>query len=96
MFQNTVLLKCIFIVKSELFGKGGLNMSVASVIKYEGDNSTFIWKHPCEDFNSLTQLIVHESQWFRQQFDNFFNYTLHDIINSFVKVFIRYLLPFVN
>ncbi len=32
------------------------------VIKYEGDNSTFIWKHPCEDFNSLTQLIVHESQ----------------------------------
>ena len=35
---------------------------IADVIKYEGDNSTFIWKHPCEDFNSLTQLIVHESQ----------------------------------
>lgn len=35
---------------------------VADVIKYEGDNSTFIWKHPCEDFNSFTQLIVHESQ----------------------------------
>lgn len=35
---------------------------IAEVIKYEGDNSTFIWKHPCEDFNSLTQLIVHESQ----------------------------------
>lgn len=32
------------------------------VLKYEGDNSTFIWKHPSEDFNSLTQLIVHESQ----------------------------------
>ncbi|MBP3437584.1 MAG: SPFH domain-containing protein [Clostridia bacterium] len=32
------------------------------IIKYEGDNSTLIWKHPCEDFNSLTQLIVHESQ----------------------------------
>ncbi len=32
------------------------------VIKYEGDNSTFVWKHPCEDFNSLAQLIVHESQ----------------------------------
>lgn len=32
------------------------------VIKYEGDNSTFIWKHPCEDFYSMTQLIVHESQ----------------------------------
>ncbi|MBQ7036474.1 MAG: SPFH domain-containing protein [Clostridia bacterium] len=35
---------------------------IAEVIKYEGDNSTFIWKHPCEDFNSLTQLVVHESQ----------------------------------
>ncbi len=35
---------------------------ITSVIKYEGDNSTFIWKHPEEDFNGLTQLIVHESQ----------------------------------
>ena len=38
------------------------NSKIADIIKYEGDNSTFIWKHPCEDFNSLTQLIVHESQ----------------------------------
>lgn len=37
-------------------------MEIAQIIKYEGDNKTFIWKHPCEDFNSLTQLIVHESQ----------------------------------
>lgn len=35
---------------------------IAEIIKYEGDNSTFIWKHPLGDFNSLTQLIVHESQ----------------------------------
>ena len=35
---------------------------LASVIKYEGDNSTFIWKHPIEDFNYGSQLIVHESQ----------------------------------
>ncbi len=35
---------------------------ICELIKYEGDNSTFIWKHPEEDFNSLTQLIVHESQ----------------------------------
>ena len=35
---------------------------IAAVIKYEGDNSTFVWKHPCEDFNTSTQLIVHESQ----------------------------------
>lgn len=34
----------------------------ANIIKYEGDNSTFIWKHPVEDFNTGTQLIVHESQ----------------------------------
>jgi hypothetical protein len=35
---------------------------IADVIKYEGDNTTFIWKHPLEDFNTGTQLIVHESQ----------------------------------
>ena len=35
---------------------------IAEIIKYEGDNSTFIWKYPSEDFNSFTQLIVHESQ----------------------------------
>ena len=37
-------------------------MSIVQVIKYEGDNNTFIWKHPLEDFNWGTQLIVHESQ----------------------------------
>ena len=36
--------------------------SVAEIIQYEGDNSTFIWKHPTEDFHTGTQLIVHESQ----------------------------------
>ena len=35
---------------------------IADILKYEGDNQTFIWKHPDEDFNSLTQLIVHENQ----------------------------------
>ncbi len=40
---------------------GGI-MAISDIIKYEGDNSTFIWKHPCEDFNTTTQLIVHESQ----------------------------------
>ena len=35
---------------------------ISEIIKYEGDNDTFIWKHPCEDFNTTTQLIVHESQ----------------------------------
>jgi len=37
-------------------------MAIIDIIKYEGDNSTFIWKHPCEDFNTTTQLIVHQSQ----------------------------------
>lgn len=37
-------------------------MAFSSVIKYEGNNDTFVWKHPNEDFNSTTQLIVHESQ----------------------------------
>ena len=32
------------------------------IIKYEGDNETFIWKSEIEDFNTGTQLIVHESQ----------------------------------
>ena len=37
-------------------------MKIADVIKYEGDNSIFVWKHPVEDFNTKTQLIVHASQ----------------------------------
>ena len=37
-------------------------MNFFQIIKYEGDNSTFVWKHPIEDFNTSTQLIVHESQ----------------------------------
>ena len=43
---------------AEKIRKDGL----ASIIKYEGDNSVFIWKHPIEDFNYGSQLIVHESQ----------------------------------
>ena len=37
-------------------------MAITEIIKYEGDNSTFVWKHPCEDFNTNSQLIVHETQ----------------------------------
>ena len=42
--------------------KGVICLKIADIIKYEGDNSTFIWKHPAEDFNCFSQLIVHESQ----------------------------------
>ena len=45
-------------VMSEKIKKDGL----ASIIKYEGGNDVFIWKHPIEDFNYGSQLIVHESQ----------------------------------
>lgn len=38
------------------------NLNILQIIKYEGDNDTIIWKHPIEDFNTTTQLIVHESQ----------------------------------
>lgn len=37
-------------------------MNICSVIKYEGGNNVLVWKHPEEDFNTSTQLIVHESQ----------------------------------
>ena len=35
---------------------------VPSVIRFEGDNTIFVWKHPNTDFVTGTQLIVHESQ----------------------------------
>ena len=45
-------------IKMEQIKHDGL----ASSIKYEGDNDTIAWKHPIEDFNYGSQLIVHESQ----------------------------------
>ena len=35
---------------------------IPSVISYEGNNSTFVWKHPMTDFVTGSFLIVHESQ----------------------------------
>ena len=59
-------------------------MHILDVIKYEGGNNTLVWKHPAEDFNTVSQLIVHESQealFFRdgQALDLFGagRYTLH-------------------
>lgn len=39
---------------------------IVDVIKYEGDNSTFVWKHPCEDFNTNNSLLCmnHRKQSF--------------------------------
>ena len=53
-FENDVAER----VKSEEIRRDGL----ASIIKYEGDADTLVWKHPIEDFNLGSQLIVHESQ----------------------------------
>ena len=45
-------------LKAEDIRRDGL----ASIIRYEGDGETLVWKHPIEDFNFGSQLIVHESQ----------------------------------
>lgn len=37
-------------------------MELLKVIKFEGDDDTLVWKHPAEDFNTNSKLIVHESQ----------------------------------
>ncbi|MBQ3010544.1 MAG: SPFH domain-containing protein [Methanocorpusculum sp.] len=38
------------------------NEGIVSVVKYEGGDNVLVWKHPVEDFNMGSQLIVHESQ----------------------------------
>lgn len=38
------------------------NKGIVSVIKWEANNDIFVWKHPIEDFNLGSQLIVHQSQ----------------------------------
>lgn len=68
-------------------------MAVIDVIKYEDNNDVLVYKHPTEDFNAGSQLIVHESQeaiFFRdgKAMDHFGagKYTL--IINIFQIVFL--------
>ena len=39
-----------------------IGLSIAKIIKYEGPGDVLVWKHPEEDFNTASQLIVHESQ----------------------------------
>lgn len=49
-------------VRKELAKAKLVSDTGVSVIQYEGDNTTFVWKHPIEDFNMGSQLVVHESQ----------------------------------
>lgn len=37
-------------------------MALVNIIKYEGDNATLVWKYDKTDFNTMSQLIVHENQ----------------------------------
>jgi len=53
---------CVNDVQERLTHENIRKDGLASIIKYEGDNNTLIWKHPIEDFNFGSQLIVHESQ----------------------------------
>lgn len=45
-------------IAREAYSKKGL----VSNIKFEGKDNVLIWKHPIEDFNTGSQLTVHESQ----------------------------------
>lgn len=53
---------CVNDIQERLIAEKIRKDGLASIIKYEGDNETLIWKHPIEDFNFGSQLIVHESQ----------------------------------
>lgn len=53
---------CVNDVQERLMAEKINKDSLASIIKYEGSNDIFIWKHPIEDFNYGSQLIVHQSQ----------------------------------
>ena len=49
-------------VQAEIKKQDLKSEGIMSVIKYEGPNDVLVWKHPIEDFNYGSQLIVHESQ----------------------------------
>ena len=49
-------------VQAEIKKADARDAGIPAVIHYEGDNQTFVWKHPMTDFVTGSQLIVHESQ----------------------------------
>lgn len=46
----------------KMFGRKTQKHHIIDVINYEGPQDVLVWKHPNEDFNTRSQLIVHESQ----------------------------------
>ncbi|MCD8340554.1 MAG: SPFH domain-containing protein [Clostridiales bacterium] len=53
---------CRIDVQRELAKQRYASEAAVSIIQYEGDNHTFAWKHPIENFQTGAQLIVHENQ----------------------------------
>lgn len=49
-------------VQAEIKKAEAHDSGIPAVISYEGDNKTFVWKHPLTDVVTGSQLIVHESQ----------------------------------
>lgn len=63
MSENIEKLTMLFVSKDYLLKRRKeVFMKIIDVIKYEGDNKTFVWRYPEEDFNTMSQLIVHETQ----------------------------------
>ena len=56
-------------------------MALTSVIKYEGDNTTFVWKYPETDFNIGSQLIVS----FDFLNDTFYNAAFTNIESEYIQ-----------
>ena len=50
---------------------------ISEIIKYEGDNSTFIWKYPHEDFNNIRKWIDHLQ---RDQLPNLYHSVISELL----------------
>jgi membrane protease subunit (stomatin/prohibitin family) len=47
---------------TSIIWKGGIDMAIVEVVKYNGGPGVFAWKYPSEELGTWTQLIVNESQ----------------------------------
>lgn len=56
------MISCIAMELESSMKQKQAQKGLVSIIKYDDDNETLVWKHPIEDFKLGTQLIVHESQ----------------------------------
>ena len=63
--QNLItFLKAIEVLKPDGVCKTMLSFDVIidDSLRFEGDNSSLIWKHPCEDYEGVVKIVVHEQQ----------------------------------